>query len=386
MRISMKNVKLKNLYLPVLVCMFVLSVFIHMLVHAAQTIPGVQRLEDGIAAYEHGEYDDAIFKLEMAKIQISEGDKESLWKVHYYSGLSYYLTGDNEEAKMEFTRANEIFNRKLPDSDTYSPKIVKIFKDALELAGQDIEMVLVKGGCFKMGNIFGDGSDDEEPVHEVCVDDFYIGKYEVKVEEYMKYVKETGVHKPEWQENGNKYNIDTGSSNYYKRIGNALTSDNYPIVGVSWNNAVAYAKWLSTKTGKNYRLPTEAEWEYAARSGGKREKYVGTSSNSELNSYAWYDDNSDRKTHPVGQKKPNGLGLYDMAGNVWEWCQDWYGSKYYDDSPINNPKGPSSGSDRISRGGSWYVESSYLRSVFRSNYTQSNRNRDLGLRLARTLD
>jgi hypothetical protein len=125
----MKTIKLKNLYISILICVLVVNAIVISLVHAAQTIPGVQRLQEGIVAYEHGEYEDALFKLEMAKIQISEVDKDSLWSVHFYSGLSYYLIGDNDEAKKAFIKAQGITKNKLPDQDIHSPKIVRLFKE-----------------------------------------------------------------------------------------------------------------------------------------------------------------------------------------------------------------------------------------------------------------
>jgi formylglycine-generating enzyme required for sulfatase activity len=290
----MKTTKLKYFYSSILICVFVVNAIAISLVHAAPTIPNVLSLEEGIAAYEHGEFDDAIFKLEMAVYQIEAEDKDKLWEAHLYLGLSYYLSGDNSEAGKQFIKAQGISNKKLPDPDVHSPKIVKLFKETLKPT-QDVEwknpitgmeFVFVKGGCYEMGDNFGDGEDDEKPVHKICLDDFYIGKYEIKVEKYMEFVEETGGNKPEWQEKGNKYNINTGSdykyTYKYKRMGIALTSDNHPIVGVSWKNAIAYAKWLSVKSGKDFRLPTEAEWEYAARSGGKREKYAGTSKKTSL--------------------------------------------------------------------------------------------------------
>ena len=127
----MKTVKLEYLYLSILICVFVSGTFTNTLVHAAKTISGVERFQVGIESHENGKYDDAIFNLEMAKIQLSEYDKESLWNVHFYLGLSYYLTGDNEESKKEFVKAKEIFNGKLPDPYTHSPKIVKLFKEAI---------------------------------------------------------------------------------------------------------------------------------------------------------------------------------------------------------------------------------------------------------------
>lgn len=185
----------------------------------------------------------------------------------------------------------------------------------------DIEMVFVKGGCYQMGN-------DGYYAHEVCADDFYMGKYEVT--------------QGQWKA------IMGNNPSYFKDCG-----DNCPVEQVSWNDIQEFINKLNSKTGKNYRLPTETEWEYAARSGGRNEKYAGTSNKSELKDYAWYDRNSGSKTHPVGQKKPNGLGLYDMSGNVWEWVNDWYDSDYYKNSPKNNPTGPSNGKGKVRRGGSW---------------------------------
>jgi formylglycine-generating enzyme required for sulfatase activity len=132
-----------------------------------------------------------------------------------------------------------------------------------------------------------------------------------------------------------------------------------------------------------YRLPTEAEWEYAARSGGKSEKYAGTSSESELTDYAWYEKNSGGKTHPVGQKKPNGLGIYDMSGNVWEWVNDWYNENYYKNSPKNNPTGPSSGKEyKVLRGGAWSADARASEAAYRYGLMPPIRFNFYGIRLA----
>jgi len=135
---------------------------------------------------------------------------------------------------------------------------------------------------------------------------------------------------------------------------------------------------LNSRSQKTYRLPTEAEWEYAARSGGKREKYAGSNS---PDSVAWYSSNSGDSTHPVGRKSPNGLGLYDMSGNVWEWCLDWYSKDYYDSSPRHNPRGPESGLKRVIRGGSWTTLERGLRSTHRVGAKVNYRNKSLGFRL-----
>ena len=188
----------------------------------------------------------------------------------------------------------------------------------------DIEMVLVKGGCYQMGDTFGDGFTDEKPVHEVCVDDFYLGKYEVT--------------QGQWQA------VMGNNPAYFKN------GDNYPVENISWNNAQEFIQKLNQKAGKRYRLPTEAEWEYAARSGGSGEKWAGTSNEAELGDYAWYYANSGNKTHSVGEKRPNGLGLYDMSGNVWEWCQDIYNAHAYQQHSQTNPIYEGSETSRVLRG------------------------------------
>ena len=214
--------------------------------------------------------------------------------------------------------------------------------------------VFVKGGCYQMGNTFGYGAPEEKPAHDVCVSDFYMGKHEVTQGQWKR--------------------IMGNNPSYFSNCG-----DNCPVEKVSWNDVQDFIRRLNSQTGKNYRLPTEAEWEYAARSGGKSEQYSG---GADVDSVAWYDGNSGRKTHPVGQKKPNGLGLHDMSGNVWEWCQDWYGSDYYRNSDRDNPGGPSSGSGRVLRGGSWRFNAASTRAALRLWSRPDYRSGNLGFRLA----
>lgn len=240
-----------------------------------------------------------------------------------------------------------------------------------------MEFVYVKGGCYKMGDTFGDGDSDEKPVHEVCVDGFHIGKYEVTIGQYLSWVKDGGKA-PEWLESGSIYNINTGSDDHYKDKGMASANVNHAVTGVSWQNAVNFSSWLQEKSKKGFRLPTEAEWEYAARSGGRKEKYSGSN---DVDLVAWYSENSSEKVHAVGGKKQNELGLYDMSGNVWEWCSDWCDKDYYKNSPRNNPENTSRGSYRVIRGGGWGFIPWGVRAAIRYRYEPGIRGSGLGFRL-----
>ena len=216
----------------------------------------------------------------------------------------------------------------------------------------NIEMVYVQGGKFTMGCTSeqgGDCVDFEKPAHQVTVSSFYIGKHEVT--------------QAQWEAI-----TDTNPSSFK---GNSL-----PVERVSWDDVQEFIRILNKNTGKNYRLPTEAEWEYACR-GGVRTKYSGSNS---IDNVAWYRDNSDNTTHPVGTKSPNALGIFDMSGNVWEWCNDWYGE--YNNQPQTNPRGPSSGPGRVLRGGSWFNYATLVRLSYRFNYVSDHRGFNLGFRLA----
>ncbi len=234
------------------------------------------------------------------------------------------------------------------------------------------DMVFVKGGCFQMGDIFRNVSSSEKPVHEVCVDNFYIRRYEVTVGEFRTFVNETGYRtEAEKQDGCHGWMGDREEKkrDYNWRNAGFPQTERDPVVCVSWNDANEYIRWLSKKEGKNYRLPTEAEWEYAARSGGKKYKYswgngepsgniADESAKKELSGVSiWkgYDDGY-AYTAPVGNFKPNELGLHDMSGNVYEWVSDWHGEGYYKNSPKHNPRGPGSGESKLLRGGSWDLE------------------------------
>jgi formylglycine-generating enzyme required for sulfatase activity len=200
------------------------------------------------------------------------------------------------------------------------------------------EMVFVEGGTFTMGCTAeqdGDCWDDEKPAHQVTVKGFYIGRCEVTQAQW-KAIMGTTVRQQ-------RDKADEDWDLYGE-------GDNYPVYYVSWDEAQEFISRLNKATGKKYRLPTEAEWEYAARGGKKSRNYKYSGSNS-IDEVAWYWDNSDHITHPVGTKSPNELGIYDMSGNVWEWCSDWFG--YYSSNSRTNPTGPTTGSGRIFRGGCW---------------------------------
>ena len=221
--------------------------------------------------------------------------------------------------------------------------------------GVSFDMVSVAGGTFTMGATSEQGSDawsDEKPTHNVTLSDYMIGKTEVTQELWQAVM---------------------GSNPSY------FSGNNLPVEKVSWNDCQEFIKKLNSLTGLNFRLPTEAEWEYAARGGSKSKGYIYSGSN-DISSVAWNWDNSPSKTHAVATKAPNELGLYDMSGNVWERCSDWYGD--YSSSSQTNPKGPSSGYCRVLRGGSWGCDAAICRVSCRYSNNPVSRFDNQGLRLA----
>lgn len=227
--------------------------------------------------------------------------------------------------------------------------------------GVTFEMVAVEGGTFTMGGTSEQGSDaqsNEFPTHSVTLSDYYIGKFEVTQELWLAV---------------------NGSWPGTAPSGSYGVGDNYPVYYVSWNDCQEFITKLNSLTGKNFRLPTEAEWEYAARGGNRSGGYKYSGSNN-INDVAWYSDNGGSKTHAVGTKSPNELGIYDMSGNVWEWCQDWYGS--YSSGSQTNPQGSSSGPYRVNRGGGWNIHARFCRVSFRFYDSPFIRIDYFGLRLA----
>jgi formylglycine-generating enzyme required for sulfatase activity len=243
-------------------------------------------------------------------------------------------------------------------------------------------MIFVKGGCFQMGDIFRDVPSSEKPVHRVCVDDFYIGKYEMTVGEFRSFVNETGYRTEAEKQDGCHSWVGDGTEkkikdHYWGNTGFPQT-DRDPVVCVSWNDAYAYIQWLNKKESRNYRFLTEAEWEYAARSGGKKYQYswgngepsgniADESALKELSALSIWKGYRDgyAYTAPAGSFKANELGIYDMSGNVYEWVADWQEDNYYENGPVNNPGGPDRGEHKILRGGAWDLEPDTARTTSR---------------------
>ncbi|MCQ2975706.1 MAG: formylglycine-generating enzyme family protein [Bacteroidales bacterium] len=232
-------------------------------------------------------------------------------------------------------------------------------------------MIYVKGGSFKMGS--NNGYPDERPVHNVNLSDFYISKYEITVAQYRAFCNATGHKMP----------IDPNKA-WYEEHDNAVKwqwIDTYPIVYVTYYDAIAFCKWLSETTHETYTLPTEAQWEYAARGGNQSKNYKYSGSNN-IDEVAWYDETTNEKgLRSVGKLKPNELGIYDMSGNAWEWCLDFYGT--YPSSSQRNPQGPSKGDFRVIRGGSWYYSEDMTKVTSRDGPKPTFTNYNYGFRVVK---
>ncbi len=237
---------------------------------------------------------------------------------------------------------------------TPAPRVSASYQNqVLRVGNVSYRMIPVSGGTFTMGatSEMTEPWDDEKPTHQVTLSSYYIG--------------ETEVTQALW-----KAVMGSNPSEF--------KGDNLPVEKVSWHDCQTFISKLNGLTGRHFRLPTEAEWEFAAR-GGNGSRHTQYSGSSRIEDMAWYDGNSGSKTHPVKTKQPNELGIYDMSGNVWEWCQDRFGS--YNSSAQTNPTGASSGSRRVYRGGSWYYDPRYCRSSCRGCNAPDFEFNDLGLRL-----
>lgn len=263
-------------------------------------------------------------------------------------------------------------------------------------------MALISGGSFQMGS--EDGEPDEKPVHRVTLSDFYLSRYEVTVAEFRAFIEADG-YQTDAEKEGNSYGYEgtewklIAGRNWRHDPEGKPAPDNHPVINVSWNDATEYCKWISQKTGLSYRLPTEAEWEYAAGNGAKHTKYSWGNSDPTGRKGGNVADETGKKkfsgwtifsgytdgfvfTAPVGSFDANDFGLFDMTGNVWEWCSDWKDA--YSSGAQTNPTGPSSGSYRVLRGGSWYDAPQDCRVAYRSDFAPGFSYDFAGFRLART--
>ncbi|MCO6487085.1 MAG: formylglycine-generating enzyme family protein [Phaeodactylibacter sp.] len=331
----------------------------------------------------------------------------SLPECAFPSGLKHILLSREEIAQLAKTG----FKQSFPDiiaSQNGTPEF------SLGSAPfQEPELVEVKGGTFWMGSGEGTPNEDEKPRHLVQLSSYWIGKYPVTVEAYARFVYETGYVTEVEKEGWSVAAFWRGDSlDYYCKIGCNWRQDAYgrpmdnsfarhPVIHVSWQDAAAYCRWLSWKTGRYYNLPTEAQWEYAAIGGhkaGMKDKeghalpafpYAGSD---RLEEVGWFlgkfggNPPQDYRTKPVGALQPNELGLYDMSGHVWEWCADWYDEQCYqkrlEKGAVKNPAGPECGDYRVLRGGGWYRSARNCRVANRSSYDPGYRNFNTGFRLA----
>ena len=273
-------------------------------------------------------------------------------------------------------REVRIIEKNIHNEKDIEGSLIKIIPQESSLVSNplpDDNMVFVQGGTFNMGsNKYG----DEKPIHTVKIDDFYILKYEVTQKEWKKVME--------------------SNPSYFE-------GDNLPVERVSWYDAVEFCNAKSRKLGltpcysgygnkikcdfgaNGYRLPTEAEWEFAARGGNKSIGHI-YSGDDKLENIGWFKNNTDGKTYPVGLKKTNELDIYDMSGNVWEWCNDWYKKNFYSISPNKNPKGPAKGKLRVLRGGSYFSVSNKCRTSYRSHFIPPyNKDDNCGIRLVRNM-
>lgn len=268
-----------------------------------------------------------------------------------------------------------------------------------ESVSPNFKMIHIPGGTFKMGSSKGQQnfhSNEELPVHKVTLSGFYMGEAEVSVGEFKAFIQATG-YKTDAEKEGYSRVQEFGVMRNAKFVtwrnnvtGKRLQTDNHPVIHLSWNDAMAYIDWLNTKSTRHYRLPTEAEWEYAAREGGKdvlfgNGKRILDPEEANFNGDPLYYGNDyvsgfiSEQTMATKTFNPNTFGLYNMAGNVWEWCGDWFG--LYTENDSTNPTGPNTGTNRIIRGGAWMTSAGFCRTTFRYYVPSNDRSCAIGFRL-----
>jgi formylglycine-generating enzyme required for sulfatase activity len=283
------------------------------------------------------------FKLIRSSVRQATEGKQIPWTSSSMEGDFFFSPSEKSLVNIQQPQLKTPASKKSNSNTTYTENYT------------GMKFVKVPAGCFKMGSYPNERSisADETPLHRVCLGEYYIGAYEVTQNQWQKI---TGIN-----------------PSHFNGCGEC------PVENISWEDAQYFIEKLNRKTGKNFRLPTEAEWEFAARDAGQIKL-----SPSDLSPYAWFSKNSFGKTHEVGKKLPNKLGIYDMLGNVQEWCEDFYESSYYSFSSLNNPKGPQNGTRRVLRGGSWGESSSKVRLTNRRQGYQDSSRPFIGFRLVFT--
>ncbi|MCL1938596.1 MAG: formylglycine-generating enzyme family protein [Candidatus Azobacteroides sp.] len=334
------------------------SIFLILFSSLCWLINGQNYLQEANNCFEKGDYECAMLNYHFS--QIFKGRDMSMQIQKTDECFRNLIIADEYFKEKEYLKARDrykiVLNRN--PKDLYAKKQYEGCEAQLSPGNftetshsLNLEMIYVQGGTFIMGCTPEQGDDccdKEKLAHQVTVNSFYISKYEVT--------------QAQWE------TVMGNNPSSFK-------GDGLPVENVSWHNVQEFIRQLNIQTGKQYRLPTEAEWEFAAR-GGKKSKGYKYSGNDTLNIVAWYDDNSGEKTHAVGSKLPNELDIYDMSGNVWEWCNDWYGAY------AGNPQNPTSGSNRVLRGGSWVALARAARVSFRIDFVPDYHYNFLGFRLA----
>jgi formylglycine-generating enzyme required for sulfatase activity len=297
--------------------------------------------------------------------ELEASNSNLLWRMQSILGIEFVVTGtvknsDNLNFSIYLikTESAEIVSTiDIQESSNSKPlsDATKVFTNFVKPVYKNINipdgMVFVKGDWFEMGSNYG--RDNEKPVHRVFIDDFYIDKYEVTVKAYSEFCDSTGREMP-------------AQPKYH--------TEDHPVANVSWEDASDYASW------KGKRLPTEAEWEYAASGGTSSLNHY--SGNSFLDYVGWYSGNSNLVIHPVGKLDANEFGIYDMSGNVWEWCSDWYSVSFYRSGKDISPTGPAGGSEKVLRGGSFDDEEYFCRVKYRNKSFPDRKFENYGFRCA----
>jgi formylglycine-generating enzyme required for sulfatase activity len=299
----------------------------------------------------------AARKSEEARIDNERKQKLQVMKDAYEKVQEFLKDVSLEKSKKDLARQRflQFFSENLAwtNEDENMRNIVSI--------NLEIEFMFADGGTFLMG--VADTLSDPKSIHSVIISRFNISKTEITFMQYDRYCEATGKEKP--------------SDNGWGR-------GKRPAINVSWDDAIGFCKWASNFTGTTIRLPYEAEWEFAAR-GGKKSHGSRFSGSNSIESVGWYRLNAGNQTHDVATKQANELGIYDLTGNVWEWCQDWYDVNYYKTAPTNNPKGPSIGTYRALRGGAWANSDAYVLVGTRNSNPPDRRSTGIGFRVVQEL-